>query len=131
MREVIKVRQIPGERRRRWFASEEFDLILWHNDDGSFAGFELCYDKSRLERSIVWRPGGGFQHMAIDNGEQRPGKHKASPVLVPDGHFDASRIYSAFAIESRALPPEVASYVLKALEMYPDHGRVRQADIRG
>jgi len=28
MKELIKVRQIPGESKRRWFSSADFDLIV-------------------------------------------------------------------------------------------------------
>lgn len=52
MKEDIHVRQIQGERTRRWFSSKDFDLIIWNNADHSFAGFELCYDKMSCERSI-------------------------------------------------------------------------------
>lgn len=120
MREQIHVRQISGERRRRWFFSKNFDLIVWHDADGSIAGFELCYDKLHGERSIVWRPTGGFTHTAIDDGELRPGNYKASPVHVADGFFDAQRVHAAFAQESHSLPKEIAEYVLHAIEKHPD-----------
>jgi hypothetical protein len=117
--ERINVRQIPGEPKRRWFSSDDFDLIVWVADDQSFNGFELCYDKGNRERSISWRRAGGFRHMAVDDGEQRPGKHKASPVLIPDGYFDARQVHSALSAVSHMLPAEIAGYVLKALERYP------------
>jgi len=122
MREDIHVRQIHGDRKRRWFSSNDFDLIVWLNDDGTFAGFDLCYDKTPIERSLVWRPTTGFAHMTVDDGEHRPGKYKATPVLVPDGYFDALRIYSAFAKESHSLPKDVAAYVLGTLEKHPNYG---------
>ncbi|MBZ0092035.1 MAG: hypothetical protein K8F27_07425 [Sulfuricellaceae bacterium] len=81
MKELSKVRQIPGESKRRWFASQDFDLIVWLSDDQSFSGFELCYGKLRNERSIVWSKTGGFRHMAVDDSEHRPGKYKASPIF--------------------------------------------------
>lgn len=121
MKENIHVRQIPGDRRRRWFSSADFDLIVWLNDDGTFAGFELCYDKTRTESSLVWRPETGFANMTVDDGENRPGRYKASPVLVPGGHFDAHRIYSAFAKESHSLPKDVATYVMGVLEQHPNY----------
>ncbi len=119
MREDIHVRQIPGEGKRRWFSSENFDLVIWIKDDGSFSGFELCYDKTGVERSIIYRAGGEFQHMSVDDGEKRPGKYKSSPILVPDGDFDAQRIHAAFQKESQRLPREVTTFVLCALEMHP------------
>lgn len=125
MRENSHVRQVAGERRRRWFSSGDFDLIVWLNDDHTFAGFELCYDKLHNEHSIIWRPVGGFEHTAVDDGEQRAGKYKASPILVPDGIFDVMRIHSAFSRESHSLPKDVADYVLQALEKYPNPGAAR------
>lgn len=120
MKERINVRQIPGDNTRRWFSSENLDLIVWYDPEGNLAGFELCYDKTRVEHSICWRPRGGFVHMAVDDGENRPGKYKASPVLVPDGHFDARRVHAAFAIECISLPQELAAYVLQALSSHPN-----------
>ncbi|MGE5490302.1 MAG: hypothetical protein ACM31P_03355 [Actinomycetota bacterium] len=119
MREIPHVRQIPGEPKRRWFSSKDFDLILWLAEDHGFSGFELCYDKSFGEHSIIWTRASGFRHMAVDDGEQRYGKHKASPVLVPDGVFDVRLVHAAFAEASTSLPTEVSQFVLEALESYP------------
>lgn len=119
MRELLNVRQIPGEAKRRWFSSGEFDLIVWLADDQGFSGFELCYDKLHNEHAIAWSKAGSFRHMAVDDGEQRPGKYKAAPILLSDGQFDARRIYAAFQEASRTLPKEVADYVLHALAQYP------------
>ena len=121
MKERIGVRQIPGEARRRWFSSEDFDLIVWLADEQCCTGFELCYDKRGRERSISWRNPGGFVHMAVDDGEHRPGKHKSSPVLVPDGVFDANRVHSAFREASHSLPADIAAFVLSVLAQYPEN----------
>ncbi len=125
MKENTHVRQIAGEPRRRWFSSENLDLIVWLNDDDTFAGFELCYDKMCNERSIRWHAGEHFLHTAVDDGEQRPGKYKASPILVADGIFDARRIHSLLAGEAQSLPKDVADFVLRALENHPDYSVTR------
>ncbi len=115
------MRQIPGERKRRWFSSPQFDLIVWLNRDNTIAGFELCYDKSRREQSIVWQSGAGFRHAAVDAGEGQPGRYKATPIhMTEGGHFDARRIHSAFQSESQAMPREIADYVLRVLETHPN-----------
>ena len=120
MKEWVGVRQIPGEARRRWFSSEDFDLIVWFSgDQNNITGFELCYDKRGRERSVVWNQTRGFSHMAVDDGEHRPGKHKAAPVMVQDGVFDARRVYLSFRAASRSLPKDVADFVLRILEKYP------------
>jgi hypothetical protein len=119
MKEQINVRQIPGESKRRWFYSEDFDLIVWVSDDNDFIGFELCYDKRRKERSIAWNNASGFRHMAVDDGEQSMGKHKASPILVADGVFSARNIYSTLLKVSPLLPKDVAIFVLQVLKRHP------------
>lgn len=119
MYEVANVRQIPGEAKRRWFCSAEFDLIVWCSEAGDILGFELCYDKLRGEHAIVWNETIGFRHMAVDDGEQRPGKHKSSPILVADGYFDVGRIYQRLQATSEQLPQEIASFVLARLKQHP------------
>ncbi len=52
-------------------------------------------------------------------------KYKASPILVPDGHFDANRVHSAFARECALLPEEIATYVLQTLARHPGYGPTR------
>lgn len=122
MIEITRARQIPGESKRRWFSSEEFDLIVWIAADGTPSGFELCYDKARQEKSIRWTSDGGFHHMAIDDGEQRPGKYKSSPVLTADGAFDAHRVHGRLTTLRHYLPAEVAGFVFDALESHPAFG---------
>ena len=120
VREDLHVSQPSDDLPRRWFSSPNLDLIVWFNVDRTFAGFELCYDKLAIERSISWRPHRGFSHGIIDNGELRSGRYKAAPVLIPDGNFDAHRIYSEFLRESPTLPRDIALYVLQHLKKHPD-----------
>ncbi len=119
MKEWVGVRQIPGEPRRRWFSSSDFDLIVWMSSDAGYTGFELCYDKTRQEQSLMRSRSRGFTHMAVDDGEQRPGGHKQSPILVPGGAFDLRAVYSTFLEASRLLPADVADFVLRTLERHP------------
>lgn len=120
MREHRGVRQIPGEPRRRWFTSEEFDLIVRVSETGACIGFELCYDKRAHERSLSWSPSSGFSHMAVDSGEPRPGRHKETPILVPGGECDIGGLYRDFRDASHSLPGDIAAFVLHTLERHPD-----------
>ena len=113
------VKQVPGENRRRWFSDGTMDLTVWLDEQGGIAGFELCYDKGRNERSLRWKRGEGFVHERVDDGEGRPGRHKATPVLVPDGLFDAKKISRQFEENSREIDPLIASFVVQVLRGHP------------
>ncbi len=128
MHECPRVRQIPGEPRRRWFESEELDLIVRTSDSGEFIGFELCYDKTGHERSLSWGKSRGFCHMAVDSGEHfaadvNPLRYKAAPILIPDGACDVGRLYATFLAVSHSLPQDVSGFVLDALKQHPDFTR--------
>jgi hypothetical protein len=119
LHEVEKVRQVPGEGPRRWFADQFFDLIVWYKKDGSVLGFQLCYDKNVKERALTWRRGIGFSHEKVDDGEGQAGRMKSTPVLVPDGLFDVSAITAKFTKESAEIDPKIAGLVIQTLGSYP------------
>ena len=119
LKEYQQVRQIRGESKRRWFSDEYFDLIVWFGDQDEIVGFQLCYDIARTQRALTWQSQKGFTHHKIDDGENRPGKVKASPVLVPDGLFDASTIAERFHAASRKIDAAVADFVYSILQTYP------------
>jgi len=120
--EVRHVRQVPGEPRRRWFNSRDLELIVWLDESGSPIGFQLCYDRRRAEHALTWTPELGFLHMAVDDGEKEAGlRYKATPILVPDGHFNANRVSGLFAEASGTLPPEVAELVAAKLRQHPNY----------
>ena len=116
LKEVHNPRQISGEPRRRWFSSGEMDLVVWMSEANEPLGFQLCYDKHRHEKAITLRPGSEhMQYMAVDSGESAAMRHKASPILVPDGDIDPVTIVPAFRDEAGRLPPEIVDYVVSAL----------------
>jgi len=125
MREVQNVRQISDERRRRWFESNNFDLIVWYDDQDQATGFQLCYGKGNqsAERALTWNAPAYYTHMAVDDGEGRPFRYKATPILVPDGTLDTGALYEAFVRESAELPPEVFNLVVSKLRQYPDNAK--------
>jgi hypothetical protein len=117
--EIIHVRQVPGDPRRRWFSSDDMDLIVWYDDSDAPIGFQLCYDKLRSERALRWEPEFGYRHTAIDNGESNISpRYKATPILVADGHFDARRVADIFTASSRHIPPDIAQFVSLKLRLF-------------
>jgi hypothetical protein len=119
LRELPGTRQIPGEPRRRWFNSLELDLIVWLDGKDTPSGFQLCYDKSRGERALTWHRGRGYDHAAVDAGEDMPAKHKGTPILVADGVFHADRVKDEFLKASEHVPENIRRFVAEALDRYP------------
>ncbi|HYC44003.1 MAG TPA: hypothetical protein VED01_00835 [Burkholderiales bacterium] len=119
LRELAHVRQIKGGRRRRWFQSHDEDLIVWYADDGSLYGFQLCYGRNRTERALTWTVERGFSHNKVDAGDRRGIKYARTPILVPDGTFDARAMAQRFAEVSISVPSEVRDFVLSKIRDYP------------
>jgi hypothetical protein len=118
LREIRNTRQIPGESPRRWFHSSKMDLIVWlHDEVGSeITGFQLCYDKTSGEKALHWKAGSGFSHMDVDDGENTGGKHKATPLLVPDGAFDGSAVHQNFLSAASNLPNDIRRFIEEKLQ---------------
>jgi hypothetical protein len=108
--EVLNVRQLDNDARRRWFTDDYFDLIVWYDEHDAFVGFQLCYDKTFNEYSITWKENEGFTHNRIDDGEA-PGQAKMSPILIPDGAFDKESIAMRFKRESKKIDGSIGEFV--------------------
>lgn len=116
--EIKGVRQFEGEPRRRWFDDQYFELIVWAEHDGRIVGFQLCYDVRHDERALTWWEGVGYSHNRIDEGEDRPGKHKSTPLVMKDGAFDRNLIAARFDEASREIDREVVALVAEELKLY-------------
>ena len=120
LNEIPHPKQNLGEPPRRWFYDgiENLDLIVWQEQE-QIVGFQLCYLKDEQdERAVTWRAGKGFSHDQVDSGENRPGKHKSSPVLMPDGSFDYRHIAERFRVSSANIDSRVAEFVYHMLLQY-------------
>jgi hypothetical protein len=115
LREITSVSQIAGEPLRRWFYDRDYDLIVWVDQATAVLGFQLCYGKSSQEQAVSWQAGSGLMHSVVDSGESRPGRHKAAPVLLPGGRFDASRLAGEFLEKSARIERSIASFVHRKL----------------
>lgn len=118
LKELKKVRQLPGDPPRRWFSDDYFDLIVWLEPGGGFWGFQLCYDLGRSPRALTWSKKYGYRHSGIDDGESVFGMAKNSPVLVADGLFDAPSIERRFARSAAELPRDIRELVLDRIRAH-------------
>jgi hypothetical protein len=109
LKEILPVRQIAGEQRRRWFAAEAADLVVWVDAAGAPVGFQLCYDRDADEKALTWRAPDRFSHNAVDDGEGQPFRHKGSPILGSARPFDAARVTEILRREGAQLPADIAA----------------------
>lgn len=121
LKEIESVRQEDPLCRRRWFADDFFDLIVWYDPDGRLDGFQLCYNKSLDEHAFTWRRESGFSHQRIDDGEGVPTKKK-SPILVPDGLFPCADVRARFESSGREMDSKIVRLVTQKLEEF-DQGK--------
>lgn len=119
LRELADTRQVAGEPHRRWFTAPDLDLIVWLDEREAPIGFQLCYDKERGERALTWRSGRGYDHAAVDSGEDGYAAYKRTPILVADGAFDVKRVSAIFDAASTELPAPIREFVAQTLANYP------------
>jgi hypothetical protein len=115
---VRNVAQTPGEPKRLWFSDENFDLYVWLDDSDDIIRFQLCYDKPWNEGSLIWKKGSGYVHDRVEDGEDRPGRQKATPILVKNGYFEYERIADIFKKESREIQERISSFVYEKIMQY-------------
>ena len=103
--------------RRRWFSDDDFDLIVWLDSRGAIRWFELCYDRSRVERALTWTPTHGYQHWRVDTGDASGLNYAMTPILEPDDtEFPKDRVIAAFVAAADALEPTLRSFVVQRLQ---------------
>jgi hypothetical protein len=119
LKEIDNPRQVKDEPPRRWFSCDLMDLIVWEQPDGDILGFQLCYDKDRVECAMTWRQGMGYQHTVVDDG-MRIGKHKATPLLMAPRAFDKSRVDAIFREQAANLDPVLRDLVSDKINAFPD-----------
>ncbi len=124
LREIPSVRQIAGERHRRWFNSPSLDLVVWMDEQNRFTAFQLCYQTGALEHALTWQATTGFNHARVDSGETGGLDYKRTPILLTDGSCDAKSLRERFTSAAANLPPDIQRLVLNALTAYPNQYRV-------
>lgn len=117
--ETKNVPQVKGEPKRRWFADQLLDLVVWFNQHDEIVGFQLCYGRLGERRALTWKKSSSYFHDRIDDGEEHPLVAKCSPILVADGPFEQQAIAERFKEESGNIDPQIASFVYSKILEYP------------
>lgn len=116
----VEARQPAGEQQRRWFSSDDFDLIVWFDALGAIAQFELCYERSDVERALTWSPTHGYRYWRVDTGDASGYMHGMTPILEPDNtEFPKDRVIATFVAASDGLDPAIRSFVVQRLQAVP------------
>jgi hypothetical protein len=123
LKELARAKQHDEGSQRREFHSADLDLVVWVENDGRCTGFELSYRHGPRERSLRWKTGVGYTHHRVDDGEDRGGRHKGTPLMVPDGVFRRWSVARKFQVESREIDPEVAGFVMRKVIAINGSGR--------
>jgi hypothetical protein len=100
-----------GKITKRWFGDSYFDLFVWIDETNTIVSFQLCYGKPLDEHALTWISPSIYYHQSVDDGENRPGKSKSTPVLLPDGMVDLPSILRRFADESKEIDPVVSEFI--------------------
>ena len=93
LREILNVRQIEDEGHRRWFLDENIDLIVWYSEKELIDGFQICYDKLAVQRTITFR---------LD---------KERAHISSDGHFSPQRVLRLMSQCCDRIPHEINALV--------------------
>ena len=112
-REFKGVRQEPGLR-RRWFESDQMELIVWLQNDNRLTGFQIIYWLATEERALTWLDGAGFRHSAIETGDDSPLKNLA-PTLSAAGAIPWNYIRELFDVRRASLDDAIQALVLGRL----------------
>ena len=113
LKEMDNVYQNEEGINRRWFQDSYFDLITWDRDE-VVIGFQLCYDRSGMEKSLTWKKDKGFTHDSVDDGQVTLGMDM-SAILVEDGPVPIDMLINRFTDDSREIDSEIRQLVLEKL----------------
>lgn len=111
LKEFVHIRQESGEGRRRWFESDEMELVVWLDANGAIDGYQICYEVRGVEHALTWRPGVGFAHSSVDSGDTPMGGSKMTPILLPDGAVPWAEVERRFEKNSGALETDLQTLV--------------------
>jgi hypothetical protein len=118
--ESSRVHQIEGEPRRRVFTDEDFDLIVWYEQEHNrLIGFQLCYNKQTGEQALTWREANGFSHHSVDGGEDGAHSHKRTSILTAKGGVvTPDKLAERFQEHSQFIESAIVRFVQQKLTEY-------------
>ena len=118
LREITAIRQKPSDPQRRWFTDADMDLFIWFRNQVPVR-FELSCGKGGIENSISWKRDTGFSQHWVDDGENRPGKYKMTPILLGQTEVNIRQVARDFLAASETMETALADFIYARLLEYP------------
>jgi hypothetical protein len=109
MLEIPHVKQYEPGLTRRWFQNAYFDLFTWHDSQGAFHGFQLCYAKNGDQRALRYSADIGLRHEGVNQPEEKPGRAMTA-IFVADGAPDTT-LLARFTEDGAGLPEDIFKFV--------------------
>lgn len=106
-----------NDQEKHWFQDNYFDLFIWQDAAHNIHGFQLCYDRNKRERVVVWDKKRGFSHLCVDDGERSPHKNMTPMFTVCDLPPNQTLI-PRFEQAAQLLPAELRTFIVKKLHEY-------------
>lgn len=117
--EIKETRQVAGEPRKRWFRDRELDLLVWLDETDDMVGFQIAFRRIDEPVAITWWKDTGLRHHRLDEGESRPGRYKATPILLAArGAVDVSGLIPRLRDADGGMGTEFLSTVVEILTAY-------------
>jgi hypothetical protein len=115
LHEITNVKQERGPGRRRWFESEDLELVVWLDAHDVVTGFQICYDFGQGGHALTWRRQSGFAHTGIDAGDESPFFNRTPVLRTPQTDPPWAELIRTFEARSVGLEPALRSLVLGRL----------------
>jgi len=71
--------------------------------------------QGKNERALTWKSSATYTHNRVDDGEENPGRYKATPILVSDRSFDYRVVADRFFAESAEIDLTISLFVFDKL----------------
>ncbi len=120
LKEFKNLYQRPGERHRRCFTDDTFELYFFYEPGGSIHSFHLLYlFKDNPMRALLWSVEDGYRHCAVDDGEADAFTYGMARLFTgTQTQFDKQAVLARFEDQSKNLETGLREFVLKRLQAY-------------
>lgn len=117
--ELRDIVQDSPNRVKRCFMDSQFTLFVWLKNSGKKlpAEFQLVH-KSQEGHLLIWHEKRGFELAGYDDGEQRPGQPKMSPLVSNSRGPLPTSVLEKLRRACVEIDQQIGTFVLKKVEEF-------------